>query len=65
MSSDAENMIELLGPRQVIGQAIDALMENDEMTRDDAFALLVQGSSSSHRKVREVAAEVIQQRKGA
>ena len=64
MSSDAENMIELLGPRQVIGQAIDALMENDEMTRDDAFALLVQGSSASHRRVREVAAEIIQQRKG-
>ncbi|MET0998185.1 MAG: ANTAR domain-containing protein [Marmoricola sp.] len=58
-------MIELLGPREVIGQAIDVLMERDDMSRDAAFELLVQGSSGSHRKVREVAAEIIQQRKGA
>jgi len=65
MQPDTENMIELLGPREVIGQAIDVLMERDDMSRDAAFELLVQGSSGSHRKVREVAAEIIQQRKGS
>ncbi len=65
MSADTENMIELLGPREVIGQAIDVLMQRDEVSRDAAFELLVQGSSGSHRKVREVAAEIVQQRRRA
>ena len=64
MSPDGENIIELLGPREVIGQAIDLLMTRDEVSRDAAFELLVQDSSGSHRKVRDVAAEVIQQRTG-
>jgi AmiR/NasT family two-component response regulator len=64
LPSDTENIIELLGPREVIGQAIDLLMTRDDVTRDAAFELLVQGSSGSHRKVREIAAEIIQQRKG-
>jgi AmiR/NasT family two-component response regulator len=64
MSSEVENIIELLGPREVIGQAIDALMTDEHVSRDGAFELLVQGSSGSHRKVREIAAEIIQQRKG-
>jgi hypothetical protein len=63
MPADVENIIELLGPREVIGQAIGLLMTEDDVTRDTAFALLVQGSSSSHRKVREIAAEIVQQRK--
>jgi AmiR/NasT family two-component response regulator len=64
MPSDAENIIELLGPREVIGQAIDLLMDRDDVSRDAAFELLVQGSSESRRKVRVTAAEIIQQRKG-
>jgi AmiR/NasT family two-component response regulator len=63
MPADAENIIELLGPREVIGQAIGLLMTEDDVTRDGAFELLVQGSSRSHRKVREIAAEIVQQRK--
>ncbi len=62
MPADAENMIELLGPREVIGQAIDLLMTRDDMSRDAAFELLVRGSSGSHRKVREIAAEIVRQR---
>ncbi len=65
MPSDAENIIELLGPREVIGQAIDVLMRRDDVSRDAAFELLVQGSSESHHRVREVAAEIIRQRKDA
>jgi AmiR/NasT family two-component response regulator len=64
MESDAENIIELLGPREVIGQAVALLMARDDVSRDAAFELLVQGSSGSHRKVRDIAAEVISQRKG-
>lgn len=64
MPSDVENMIELLGPREVIGRAVDLLMTRDHLSRDAAFELLVQRSSGSHRKVRESAAEIVQQRKG-
>jgi hypothetical protein len=63
MPADAENLIELLAPRELIGQAIQVLMTEDDVSRDAAFELLVQGSSSSHRKVREIAAEIVQQRK--
>ena len=63
MPSDVETIIGLLGPREVIGQAVDLLMATEDVSRDDAFELLVQGSSDSARKVREIAAEVVQQRK--
>ena len=64
MPSDVENVIELLGPRVVIGQAVDVLMGRLDVSRDAAFELLVQSSSDSQRKVREIAAEIVQQRKG-
>lgn len=64
MPPDVETLIELLGPREVIGQAIAVLMARDDVSRDDAFALLVQGSSDSQRRVRVIAAEIVQQRKG-
>ncbi len=64
MPSDAENIIELLGPREVIGQAIDVLMARDALSRDDAFQLLVQDASDSRRKVVDTAAGIIEQRKG-
>ena len=61
MSSDVESIIDLLGPREVIGQAIDALMVRDQVSRDHAFGLLVQNSSAAGRTVREIAAEIVQQ----
>ena len=64
MPPDVENIIELLGPREVIGQAVDLLMASDDVSRDAAFEVLVQRSSGSQRKVREIAAELVQQRKG-
>lgn len=64
MTSDVESIIELLGPREVIGQAVNVLMDRDDVSRDAAFELLVQNSSASRRKVREIAAEIVQQRKG-
>lgn len=65
MSSETENIIEQLGPREVIGQAIDLLMDRDDVSRDAAFELLVAGSSESRRRVRDTAAEIIQQRTGS
>jgi len=64
MTSDLESIIDLLGPREVIGQAIDALMVRDQVSRDDAFELLVQNSSAAGGTVREIAAEIVQQRRG-
>ena len=64
MAPEVENIIELLGPQEVIGQAIDLLMTRDDVSRDAAFELLVQSSSDAHRKVRETAAQIIEQRTG-
>jgi AmiR/NasT family two-component response regulator len=61
MTPDVENIIDLLGPREVLGQAIDLLMARDHLSRDAAFEVLVHGSSRSHRSVREIAAAVILQ----
>ena len=62
MSTDDENIIELLGPGEVIGQAIALLMAERDVDRDGAFAILVQGSADSHERVREVAASLVRQR---
>ena len=59
MPSDDQNIIELLGPREVIGQAIEVLMATCDVNRDAAFEMLVQDSSGSHRKVRETAAAIV------
>jgi AmiR/NasT family two-component response regulator len=61
LSSDVQNIIELLGPREVIGQAIDLLMATNDVSRDAAFAMLVRDSSLSRRTVREVAAAMVGQ----
>jgi len=65
LPSETEDIIERLGAREVIGRAVDLLMDRGDVSRDDAFELLVQGSSESHQKVHEKAAEIIQQRKGS
>ena len=64
MTSDVESIIELIGPREVIAQAIDVLMDRDDVNRDTAFELLVQNSAAARRTVREIAAEIVQQRMG-
>jgi AmiR/NasT family two-component response regulator len=62
MAAELENVIELLGPRQVIGQAIDLLMSLHGVSRDAAFEMLVHGSCGARRRVRDIAAEVVQRR---
>jgi AmiR/NasT family two-component response regulator len=62
LSSDAQSIIELLGPQEVIGRAIELLMTTNDVSRDAAFAMLVHESSHSRRSVREVAAATVSQR---
>ena len=59
MAEDVENIIERLGPRAVIGRAIDVLMDKDDVSRDAAFERLVERSADSHLRVREAAAEIV------
>ena len=61
MATDHDNIIKLLAPREVIGQAIDLLISRHGVNRDAAFAMLVHASSCSRRKVRDIAAEIVQQ----
>ncbi len=63
-STSNETVIELMGPREVIGQAIDVLIERHELSRDDAFEMLVQRSADSRHKVRDVAETICRQRRG-
>jgi AmiR/NasT family two-component response regulator len=62
LSSEVQNIVELLGPREVIGQAIAWLMATNDVSRDAAFAMLVRDSSLSRQTVREVAAAIVAQR---
>ena len=61
MPADDENIIDLLGPREVIGQAIGLLMAEHEVSRDAAFEILVQGSAGSHQRMRTVAERIVEQ----
>jgi AmiR/NasT family two-component response regulator len=62
LSSDVQNIVELLGPREVIGQAIACLMATNDVSRDAAFAILVRDSAMSRQTVREVAAAIVARR---
>jgi AmiR/NasT family two-component response regulator len=61
---DTENIIELLGPREVVGQALGVLMASHDLSRDAAFEMLIEGSCGSHRRVREFAAAIVEQAGG-
>ena len=45
--------------RDLIGQAKGILMERFKLTGEQAFELLVQASQTTHRKLREVADELV------
>jgi AmiR/NasT family two-component response regulator len=64
MRTDVENIIELLGPREVITQAIHVLMATQDVSREAAIRQLFEGSYESHRAVREIAGAIILQRRG-
>ncbi len=62
MPSENEALIEALGPREVIGQAVGMLMTRHNVDEAAAFEMLVQESSDSHENVREIAATIVRQR---
>ena len=65
MPSEEEALLEALGPREVIGQAVGLLIaQHDDVDEDAAFEILVQGSADSDKKVREVAVTIFRQRSG-
>ncbi len=53
-----EQLTVAVGTRDLIGQAKGILMERYKLSADAAFALLVKGSQTSHRKLRDVAEEL-------
>jgi GAF domain-containing protein len=56
-----ENLNAALATRKLIGQAIGLVMERYELDEDRAFKYLVQVSQHSNVKLRDVAAEIVQQ----
>lgn len=56
---ERETLIEGLGTRRAIGQAIGILMERYGMDEDRAFAFLVRASSHANIKLRAVAQELV------
>jgi GAF domain-containing protein len=56
-----ENLYSALFTRKVIGQAIGIIMERYELDEDKAFQYLARVSQHSNHKLRDVAAEMVQQ----
>lgn len=59
LRSKVANLELALDTARLIGTAIGILMERHCLTRDEAFQLLVRLSQRSHRKLRDVATDVI------
>jgi len=62
--SDQE-VIEVLGAYETIGQAVALLRAEHDVGEEDAFEMLVQGSAHSRERVRKVAATIVRQSTGA
>ena len=58
-SVSAEQSTAAIASRDVIGQAKGILMAREDITDDDAFALLTRASQRLNRKLRDVASDVI------
>jgi GAF domain-containing protein len=59
-SRDAIQMSDALQTRKLIGQAIGLLMQRYEMNEERAFQYLIRASSSSNIKLRDIAAELVE-----
>jgi GAF domain-containing protein len=55
----SENLSEAIKTREVISQAVGILMVTSGRTPDDAFQILASASQRENRKVRDIAAEVV------
>jgi hypothetical protein len=61
----AEQLNTAIGTRTTIGMAIGLLMERHDLTKDAAFSYLLRISSTTNRKIREVAQELVQEKEHA
>ncbi len=59
MSLTSDQILEALGPRGAIAEAVDILMERHGITEDAALDMLVRVSSDEHAKVRETAGRIV------
>ncbi len=59
-SREAVQMSEALETRTIIGQAIGLVMQRFEMNEERGFQYLIRASSTSNIKLRDVAAELVQ-----
>ena len=60
-----EEVIEVLGPQETIGQAVSVLCTEHDVGEEDAFEMLVQASATSSERVRNIAATIVRQSTGA
>lgn len=58
----AEQLTTAIGTRTTIGTAIGLLMERHGLSQDAAFKYLLRTSSTTNRKIREVAQELVQEK---
>ena len=56
----AQQMEEALRTSRTIGAAIGVIMASRAVSQDEAFAILKHASSSSNRKLRDLAAEIVE-----
>jgi hypothetical protein len=59
-AEDLTNLRQALHSRELVGQAIGILMERHRWTAPTAFEQLVAASQAQHRKLRDIAAELIE-----
>ncbi len=59
MSVTSEQILEALGPREAIVEAVDILMEQHGITEDAALDMLVRVSCDADARVRETAGRIV------
>jgi AmiR/NasT family two-component response regulator len=59
MSATSDQILETLGPRGAIAEAVDILMARHGITEDAALDLLVRASGEANAKVRETAGRIV------
>ena len=59
MSATSDQILETLGPRGTIAEAVDILMAKHGITDDAALDMLVRVSCEAHAKVRETAGRIV------
>ena len=59
MSTTSDQILETLGPRVTIAEAVDILMTKHAITEDAALDMLVRVSCDARAKVRETAGRIV------